>query len=404
MLRRTFLAAGAAAVAGGAVLGRAAAQQTPGVTATTIKIGNTMPYSGPLSSYGAIGRLESAFFKMVNEQGGVGGRKIYFISLDDSYSPPRTVEQVRRLVEEDDVAFIFQSLGTPPNTAIQKYLNRRKIPQLFVATGADKWADYKKYPWTMGWQPSYRVEAQIYGKYILEHKPNAKIGILWQNDDFGKDYLLGLRDVLRDKFDKMVVQKASYEVTDATVDSQIISLQSSGADTLVAAVAPKFGAQAIRKVYDIGWKPLFFMTNVSVSVATVIRPAGEQKAVGLVSSAYLKDPTDSVWAHDAGMNEWRAFMDKYMPGADRTDASYVYAYGVSQTMLQVLKQCEKDFSRANIMRQATNLHDLEISVALPGIRINTSPTDYRPIQQMQLMRWEGKIWKRFGELIEGSEV
>ena len=376
--------------------------QTPGVTATEIKIGNTMPYSGPASSYGNIGRGETAFFKMVNDQGGVGGRKINFISLDDGYSPPRTVEQIRRLIEQDEVAFTFNTLGTPPNTAIQKYLNQKKVPQLFVATGADKWGNYKQYPWTIGWQPSYRTEAQIYAKYILAKKPDAKIGILYQNDDFGKDYVLGVKDTLGDKFDKMVISQASYEATDPTVDSQIVALQSAGADTLIVAAVPKFAAQAIRKVYDIGWKPLFFMTNVSVSVAQVVKPAGEEKAVGVITAAYLKDPTDPVWNDDPVMKEWRAFMAKYMPDADLTDANFVYSYGVSQTMLQVLKQCGSDFSRENIMKQAANLHDLEVATALPGIRINTSPTNFHPIRQEQLARWNGKIWERFGEVIEGS--
>jgi branched-chain amino acid transport system substrate-binding protein len=281
-------------------------------------------------------------------------------------------------------------------------MNARKVPHLFLATGADKWANPKEYPWTIGWQPSYRIEAQIYAKYILANKPDAKIGVLYQNDDFGKDYLLGLRDVLGDKFDKFVVKQVSYEVTDPTIDSQIVSLQSAGADTLVVAATPKFAAQAIRKVYDIGWKPLSFVTNVSVSVAAVIKPAGEEKAVGFISSLYGKDPTDPAWNDDPGMKEWRAFMAKYVPDADMTDVGYVYAYGVSQTLLQVLKQCGNDFSRENIMKQATNLHDLVVATALPGGKINTSPTNYHPIRQMQLVRWNGKTWERFGDLIEGS--
>ena len=404
MLRRTFLASGATIIAGIAGGTRAMGEQTPGVTATEIKIGNTMPYSGPASSYSNIGRADAAFFKMVNDQGGVGGRKINFISLDDAYSPPRTVEQVRKLVEQEEVAFLFNTLGTPSNTAIQKYLNQKKVPQLFVATGADKWGNYKQYPWTMGWQPSYRTEAQIYSKHILATKPEAKIAILFQNDDFGKDYLLGVKDVLGGKFDNVVVKQASYESTDPTVDSQVLSLQSSGADTLIVAAIPKFAAQAIRKVNDIGWKPLFFLSNVSVSLAQVIRPVGEEKAVGIITAAYLKDPNDPAFKEDPGMKEWRAFMAKYLPEADTNDANFVFAYGASQTMLQVLKQCGGDFSRENIMKQAANLHDLTVATALPGIRINTSPTNYHPIRQMQLARWNGKIWERFGELIEGSSV
>jgi branched-chain amino acid transport system substrate-binding protein len=402
MFRRSFIAGGAGLVTSFAITGRARAAETPGVTATEIKIGCTMPFSGPASSYSNIGRGDMAFFKMVNDRGGVGGRKINFIALDDGYSPPRTVEQIRKLVEEDQVAFTFNTLGTPTNTAVEKYLNHKKVPQLFVATGADKWGNYKQYPWTIGWQPSYRTESQIYAKHILAKKPDAKIAILFQNDDFGKDYVLGVKDSLGDKFDKMVIKQASYETSDPTIDSQVVELQSSGADTLIVAAIPKFAAQAIRKVYDIGWKPLFFMTNVSVSVAQVIKPAGAEKAVGIISAEYLKDPTDPAWNDDAGMKEWRAFMAKYLPDGDTTDANFVYSYGASQTMLQVLKQCGEDFSRENIMKQAANLHDVELAALLPGIRINTSPTNYHPIRQEQLARWNGKIWERFGEVIEGS--
>ncbi len=391
------------AVAVLALAGSAFAADTPGVTATEIKIGNTMPYSGPASAYGVIGKGETAFWKMVNDQGGVDGHKIDFISVDDGYNPAKAVEQARKLVEEEGVAFLFNPLGTPSNTAIEKYMNAKKVPQLFVATGADKWGDYQHFPWTMGWQPSYRTEAQIYAKYILKEKPNAKIAILYQNDDFGKDYIAGLKDVLGDKYAKMVVKEASYEVTDPTVDSQIVTLQASGADTLVTAATPKFAAQAIRKVYDIGWKPLHLLTNVSLSVASVMVPAGPEKGVGVITSNYGKDATDPAWANDPGMNEWRAFMQKYLPDADMKDNNYVYAYGVSMTMLQVLKQCNGDFSRANIMKQAANLRDFEVPTSLPGVKINTSPTNYHPIRQMQLQRWDGKTWVRFGPIISGGE-
>jgi branched-chain amino acid transport system substrate-binding protein len=380
----------------------AALAQTPGVTATEIKIGNTVPYSGPASSYGVLGKLESAFFNMVNEQGGVAGHKINFISLDDNYSPPKTVEQIRRLVEEDQVAFTFATLGTPTNSAIVRYMNQKKVPQLFVATGADKWGDYKKTPWTIGWQPSYRTEAQIYTKYMLQQKPNAKIAILYQNDDFGKDYPNGVKDVLGDKFDKMVVT-ATYETSDPTIDSQITTLQASGADVLLVAAIPKFAAQAIRKVHDLNWKPMFFMSNVAISVGAVMNPAGPENGVGILSAAYLKDSTDPTWKNDAGMNEWRAFMTKYMPGADQTDGGYIAAYGLSKTILQVLQQCKGDFSRANIMKQVTSLHDLENPVLLPGIKISTSPTNYHPITAMQLEKWNGKSWELFGEVIQGSQ-
>jgi branched-chain amino acid transport system substrate-binding protein len=401
MLRRTLLKI-TAGILGAPMIGtRAHAEEMLGVTANEIKIGQTMIYSGPGSSYGVIGRLDGAYFRMMNERGGIAGRKINFISLDDGYTPPRTVEQTRRLVEQDGVAFLFNSTGTPTNTAVHKYLNSRGVPQLFVATGADKWGDYKHYHWTMGWQPSYRTEAQIYAKYVLARRPSAKIGILYQNDDFGKDYVLGLRDVLGDKFDRMV-KPLTYEITDPTIDSQIVSLQSSGADTLILAAIAKFVAQGIRQVYEIGWKPLFFVSNVSTSVGTVMRPAGVEKGIGVISTYYLKDPTDPAWNNDPGMMEWRAFMAKYLPNADLADASNVYAYGVSKTLEQVLHQCGGDFSRANIMRQAANLHDLEIPVLLPGIRINTSPANYHPIRQMQLARWNGKTWKLFGDVIEGS--
>ena len=401
--RRTAVTAGlASAVAGRFTSARAA--DTPGVTATEIKIGNTMPYSGPASSYSVIGHTETAFFKMVNDQGGVAGRKINFISLDDGYSPPKTVEDVRQLVEQDEVDFCFQNLGTPTNSAIATYLNQHKVPQLFVGSGASKWSDVKKFPWTMGWQPNYRTEAQIYTKHMLETVKDAKLGILFQNDDFGKDYPTGVRDVLGDKWDKTVAKSVSYETTDATIDSQIDELQGAGANVLLVAGIPKFAAQAIRKVYDLQWKPVFYMTNVSASVGTVIKPAGEEKAVGLISSQYLKDPTDAAWDNDAEMKVWRAFMAKYNPSGDVTDSATVFAYGISLTMLRVLQQCGNDFSRENVMKQAQSLHDYKNPILLPGIKISTGPTDHRPIKEMQLQRWDGKTWVRFGGLIEGANV
>jgi len=314
----------------------AVAADTPGVTATEIKIGNTNPYSGPASAFSVVAKLETAFFKMVNDQGGVAGRKINFISLDDGYSPPKTLEQVRRLIEEDQVALLFNNLGTACNSAIQKYVNQKQVPHLFISSGADKWGDYQHFPWTMGFQPSFRTEAQIYAKYILKEKPNPKIAILYQNDDIGKDYLAGMKDVLGDKFDKMVVT-ASYETTDPTIDSQITSLQGAGANVLLVAAIPKFAAQAIRKVHDLDWKPLFFMSFVSTSIGAVIKPAGPENAIGMITAGYLKDPNDPAWKNDAGMNEWRDFMAKYMPGADITDGNYVSAYGFSKAMLQVFE-------------------------------------------------------------------
>ena len=386
--------------------GPAAAADAPGITATEIKIGQTMPYSGPASAYGAIGKSESAFFNMINDQGGINGRKINLISLDDGYSPPKTVEQIRKLVEQDDVAFIFQSLGTPTNTAIEKYLNQKKVPQLFVATGADKWGDYKDFPWTMGWQPSYRTEAQIYAKYILRTKPDAKIGVLYQNDDFGKDYIAGLKDVLGDKYAKMIVQEVSYETSDPTVDSQVVTLQGSGADTLVTAATPKFAAQAIRKVYDIGWKPLHFLTNVSVSVGAVLAPAGIEKSVGIITAGYLKDETDPRWANDPALKPWDEFITKYLPGMNKADVkadiNYLYGYTVGQTLMQVLKQCGNDLSRENIMKQAANIKELDLPALLPGIKLSTSPTNYHPIKQMQLEKFDGKNWVVFGDVIAGT--
>ena len=388
------------ALLGGTVA--AAAADLPGVTATEIKIGNTDAYSGPASAYGVIAKTESAFFKMINDQGGVAGRKINFISYDDGYSPPKTVEQVRRLIEEDQVAFLFQNLGTPTNTAIQRYVNMKKVPHLFISTGADKWGDYQHFPWTMGYQPSYRTEAQIYTKYMLKEMPAAKLGILYQNDDFGKDYIGGAKDILGDKY-ASTVKEASYETTDATVDSQLASLQAAGVDALMVGATPKFAAQAIKKVHDLGWHPkMFFLTNVSISVGAVMTPAGAENGVGIITTGYMKDPTDPAFKDDPGMNEWRAFMAKYMPGADMTDGNYSFAYGVSTVMMQVLKQCDGDFSRVNIMKQAANLHNAYDPVLLPGITVNTSPTNFHPIKAMQLEKWDGKTWIRFGDVIEGA--
>jgi branched-chain amino acid transport system substrate-binding protein len=376
----------------------AVADETPGVTATEIKIGNTIAYSGPASAYSVIAKLEAVFFKMVNDQGGVAGRKINFISLDDGYSPPKTLEQVRRLIEQDHVALLFDTTGAACNSAIQKYVNQKQVPHLFLGTGADKFGDYQHYPWTMGFQPSYQTEARIYAKYILKEKPNAKIAILYQNDDFGKDYPAGMKAVLGDSFEKMVVT-ASYETTDPTIDSQLTSLQAAGADVLLVAASPKFAAQAIRKVHDLDWKPLFFMTYTSTSIAAVINPAGPQNAIGMMSAGFVKDQADPNSRNDTGMNEWRDFMAKYMPGADTTDGNYVFAYSISKAMLQVLKQCEGNFTRENIMKQATNLHDLELPTLLPGIRVNTSPTNYHPIRQMQLGKFDGTHWIPLGDLV-----
>ena len=371
-----------------------------GATDTEIKIGQTMPYSGPASAYGQIGRTQMAYFQKINDEGGINGRKIKLISLDDGYSPPKAVEMIRRLVEQDEVLFIFQSLGTPSNSAIHKYMNAKKVPQLFVATGATKWGDPKDYPWTMGWQPNYQTEGKIYAKDILTNRPNAKVAVLYQNDDYGKDLLKGLKDGLGDKAAKVIVAEASYEVSDPTVDSQIVSLKGSGADVFINITTPKFAALAIRKVYDIGWKPVHYLNNVGASVGSVLVPAGLEKAVGLVTVAYLKDAVDTQWANDPGMKDFVAFMAKYVPDAQLSDANNVYGYSVAQTLVQVLKQCGDDLTRANIMRQAANLKNLQLPLALPGVKINTSPTDFYPFESLQLQRFDGKQWVLYGSVIE----
>jgi len=373
----------------------------PGASDVEIKIGNTMPYSGNASAYGTIGKTEAAYFQMINERGGVNGRKLNFISLDDGYSPPRTVEQIRRLVEEDQVLFIYSSLGTPPNTAIHKYMNAKQVPQLFVATGATKWGDPKNFPWTIGFQPTYHLESRIYAKYILDNNPNAKIGILYQNDDYGKDYYRGFKEGLGDKSATMVVKEVTYEVTDATVDSQIVELKSSSADTFVNITTPKFAAQAIRKAYDIGWKPLQFLNVVSSSIAAVLKPAGVEKAVGIISTAFMKDVVDPAWKDDAGVKDYLTFMKKYYPDADPNDYSNVYGYSSAQTLIHTLKLCGDDLTRENVMRQAANIKDLDLPMMLPGIKINTSPTDFYLIEQEQLMKFDGKRWVPFGGLLTG---
>jgi ABC-type branched-subunit amino acid transport system substrate-binding protein len=373
-----------------------------GTTDTEIKIGNIMPYSGPASAYGVIGKTEAAYFKKINAAGGINGRKIDFISYDDGYSPPKTVEQARKLVESDEVLFIFNSLGTPPNSAIHKYMNAKKVPQLFVATGATKWNDPKNFPWTMGWQPSYQSETQIYAKYILKEKPNAKIAVLYQNDDYGKDYLKGLKDGLGSKAASMIVAEESYETTEPSIDDHIVKLKSSGADIFLNITTPKFAAQAIKKMAEIGWKPLHFLNNVSASVGSVIKPAGFQNAQGIISAAYLKDPSDPQWDNDAGMKQFLTFLEKDFPEGNKLDASVVVGYGVTQTLIQVLKQCGDNLTRENIMKQAANLRDFRTEMLLPGIKINTSATDFAPISQLQLMKFTGERWVLFGDIISAD--
>jgi branched-chain amino acid transport system substrate-binding protein len=387
-----------------AIAGPAQAEKKydPGATDGEIKIGNIMPYSGPASSYATIGKTEAAYFNKINAEGGINGRKINFISYDDGYNPAKTVEQARKLVESDEVLLIFNSLGTANNTAIQKYMNARKVPQLFVSTGAAKWNDPKNFPWTMGWQPSYQVEARIYGAYILKNYPGKTIGVLYQNDDFGKDYVIGLHDGLGDQANKLIAVEASYETTSPTVDSQVVQIRSANPDIFVNVATPKFAAQAIRKLGELKWTPVHFLTNVSVSVGSVMKPAGYENGQGILSAAYLKDPKDPKWKDDPAMDEWRAFMTKWYPEGDQEDAATVFAYGIARGLEQVLRQCGDDLTRENVMRQAANLN-FEIGIYLPGTRIKTSPTDFAPLEQLQMMRFKGESWELFGPIMSGEK-
>jgi branched-chain amino acid transport system substrate-binding protein len=378
----------------------AAAQKKydPGASDREIKIGNTNPYSGPASAYGTIGKSIAAYFKMVNDQGGINGRKVNFITYDDSYSPPKTVEMARKLVEQDEVLFVFQTLGTPSNTAIHKYMNMKKVPQMHVATGATKWNDPKNNPWTMGWQPNYQSEARIYAQHILKTKPNAKIAVLYQNDDYGKDYLKGLHDGLGDK-KSLIVKEVSYEVSDPTVDSQMVQLQASGADVFINITTPKFAAMAIRKAYDIGWKPTHYLNNVSIGIGSVLTPAGLEKSVGLITLGYLKEPTDKQFENDPAIVKWREFMQKYYPDGSLVDNLNVYGYSVAATIAQVLTQCGDNLTRENIMRQAASMKGFRVETLLPGVMISTSSDDFAPIEAGQLQRFNGKEWVRFGDVV-----
>jgi branched-chain amino acid transport system substrate-binding protein len=398
---QSTLLAGLLAVA---LAGTASAQKKydPGATDTEIKIGNIMPYSGPASAYATIGKTEAAYFNKLNAEGGINGRKVNFISYDDAYSPPKTVEQARKLVENDEVLLIFNPLGTPGNTAIQKYMNSKKVPQLFVSTGAAKWNDPKNSPWTMGWQPSYQVEARIYGKYILQNYPGKTVGILYQNDDFGKDYVIGLREGLGDQANKLIIVEASYETSSPTVDSQVVQIKGANPDIFVNIATPKFAAQAIKKIAELDWHPVQFLTNVSGSIGGVMKPAGYDASQGILSTAYLKDPKDAEWKNDPAMNEWRAFMAKWYPEGDLDDAATVFGYGVAKGLEQVLRQCGDNLTRENVMKQAANL-DFEISIYLPGTRIKTSPNDFAPIEQLQMMRFKGESWERFGPVMSGEK-
>ncbi|ABQ38963.1 MULTISPECIES: ABC transporter substrate-binding protein [unclassified Bradyrhizobium] len=399
-LRIAALATAVIALTSGGAL--AQKKYDTGASDTEIKIGNIMPYSGPASAYGVIGKTEEAYFKKINAEGGINGRKITFVTYDDAYSPPKAVEQVRKLVESDEVLLVFNPLGTPSNSAIQKYLNSKKIPQLFVATGATKWNDPKNFPWTMGWQPSYQSEGRIYAKYLLKDKPGAKIGVLFQNDDFGKDYLKGLKDGLGDKAASMIVMEESYETSEPSIDGHIVKLKASGADVFFSVTTPKFAAQAIKKLAEIDWHPLHLVVNVSASVGSVIKPAGFENSQGILSAAYAKDAADAQWDNDPGMKKFFEFLQQYYPDANKLDSSVVYGYGAAQTLVKVLQMCGDDLTRANVMKQAASLKDFTPDTMLPGVKINTSATDFAPIDQLQMMRFKGEKWELFGEAISGA--
>ncbi|MCP3405060.1 ABC transporter substrate-binding protein [Bradyrhizobium sp. CCGB01] len=372
-----------------------------GASDTEIKIGNIMPYSGPASAYAAIGKAEEAYFNKINAGGGINGRKIKFISYDDGYSPPKTVEQARKLVESDGVLLIFGSLGTSTNGAIRKYMNDKKVPQLFVASGASKWNDPKQYPWTMGWQPSYASEARIYAKYVMKEKPDAKIGVLYQNDDFGKDYLKGLKDGLGAKA-SMIVLEDGYDTSEPAIDEHVVKLKASGADVFISITTPKFAAQAIKKAAEINWHPVHIISNVSASVGGVLEPAGLEISQGILSASYAKDGSDPQWNADDGMKKFYDFLAQFDPKANKLDAGVVFGYGAAQTMVKVLQMCGDDLTRENVMKQAASLKDFEPDTLLPGIKINTAADNYAPIEQLQMMRFKGRKWELFGDIISSG--
>ncbi len=391
----------AAAIASGAA--SAEKKYGPGVTDTEIKIGNIMPYSGPASAYGMNGKVQAAFFKKINEEGGINGRKINFISYDDAYSPPKTVEQARKLVESDEVLLIFNPLGTPGNAAIHKYMNAKKVPQIFVGSGASKWNDPKNYPWTMGWIPNFQTEGRILAQYVLKEKSDGKVAVFYQNDDYGKDYLKGFKDGLGKQAGIIVVEE-SYEVSEPTIDSHIVKMKSVGADVLISFTTPKFAAQTIKKTAELNWKPLHIVPSVSSSIGSVIKPAGIDSAQGIISATYAKDATDPQWNDDPGMKAFHAFLEKYVPEASRADSSAMVGYNTVTSMVEVLRRCGDELTRENVMKQASNLANLEQGGLLPGITVSTTPTDFSPIKQLRLMRFEGDRWKLFGDVISADSV
>jgi branched-chain amino acid transport system substrate-binding protein len=400
---RRSLLAGSAAAGFIALAGTSRADETPGVTATELKIGCTTSLSGPVSALGTIAKCSDAYFRMINGQGGIAGRKINFIYYDDAFNPAKTVEQTRKLIESDNVAFLFSMLGTAPNSAVVKYINSKKVPHLFLSVNGDKWGDYENYPWTMGFAPSSRTEAQIFAKYALGQKPDARFALLYQNDDLGKDFVNGLRDVLGARYESLV-KAVSYEVTDPTIDSQIVTLRATNADVLISGVTARFAAQAIRKIYELDWKPVHFVTSGASSVSSTIMPVGPERALGLITSVYIKDPSDPAWAEDAGMKDYLDFMAKYFHDGNPKEALNAYGYTVTSVLHKLLEQCNGNFSRENIMAQANNLRALEIPMLLPGIRVSTSPTNHHPLRQMQLQRWEGQSYVRIGNIIEGANL
>ena len=401
MMKNLVVVSAVAALAG--LYCPAMAQQAPAISATDseILIGNVTPYTGDLAAFGSIGKTEAAYFEMINERGGINGRKIKFLSYDDGSDPEMASQQLRKLADDDKVLLMFGSFGLQGNLAIRTYLNDQKIPQLFIASGNEEWGNPKSFPWTMGWQPAFRAEGRVYANYVQAFYPERKIAVLWQNDEFGRDLFRGLQEGLGD-WARMIVADTTFDLSDKSIDPQIDLLQSSGAEILIFDGAPAVAALVLRRMADIDWHPVFLLDNASASIANALRPAGLQNSIGVVSTAFLKDPGDPAWKDDPAMKDWSAFMDKYYPDGDRADSNTVFGYGIAETLLQVLKQCGDDLSRENIMRQAASLKNYQNPVALPGVVINTGPNDFRPIEQMRLVKFDGNTWQPIGEVIESA--